>query len=193
MSEQLSFAAFDTGPVRDRVFFAIFPDADAARRIAGLAQHLGRKNGLTAEPLAPERFHVTLHHLGDYAGLPQGIVAAARKAAAGIVLPPFEIIFDRAVSFFGSRRNHPFVLRCSVPALMAFQHALGVAMAKAGYADGRWAGAPFTPHVTLLYDEHRAAEQAIETISWTAREFVLVHSLLGETRHIPLGRWPLGA
>jgi 2'-5' RNA ligase len=45
--------------------------------------------------------------------------------------------------------------------------------------------------MTLLYDDRSVAEQAVETIGWTAREFVLVHSLLGQTRHIPLGRWPL--
>jgi len=45
--------------------------------------------------------------------------------------------------------------------------------------------------VTLLYDDCSVAEQAVETICWTAREFVLVHSLIGQTLHVPLARWPL--
>jgi 2'-5' RNA ligase len=28
-------------------------------------------------------------------------------------------------------------------------------------------------------------------IAWRVREFVLVHSLLGRTVHLPLARWPL--
>lgn len=43
----------------------------------------------------------------------------------------------------------------------------------------------------LLYDPQGIAEHAIEPIRWTAREFVLVHSLLGRSRHVPLGRWAL--
>jgi len=51
----------------------------------------------------------------------------------------------------------------------------------------------YTPHVTLLYDSQRVVQQAVETVAWTVREFVLVHSLLGQTRHIALMRWSLSA
>jgi len=192
MPEQLSFTGF--GAARrptDRVFFAIFPDADTAAAIAQLAQHLGGKYGLKGKPLATERFHVTLHHLGDYVGLPQGIVAAAGDAAATVEFPPFDIMFDRAVSFFGRPHSHPFVLRGGdgVAALIAFQQALGAAITNAGL--GRWAAPHYTPHVTLLYGDRRLSEQTVATIGWTAQEFVLVHSLLGQTRHVPLARWRL--
>ena len=191
MTGQLSFPGLDTAqPPTDRVFFAIFPDADAAARIARLAQHLRGEHGLKGKPLAPERLHVTLHHLGDYVGLPRGVVAAAREAAAAVVRPPFDVTFDRVVSFGGSR-NRPLVL-CGgdgLAALTAFQQALGTAMAKAGL--GRWAEPHFKPHVTLLYDNGGVAEQAVETIGWSVRQFVLVHSLLGQTRHVPLAHWPL--
>ena len=68
----------------------------------------------------------------------------------------------------------------------ALQHALGTALAKAGLA-----ARPSAPHLTLLYDACRVDEQAIDPVGWTVREFVLVHSLLGQTTYIPLGRWPL--
>jgi RNA 2',3'-cyclic 3'-phosphodiesterase len=35
------------------------------------------------------------------------------------------------------------------------------------------------------------AEHAIEPVSWTVTGFRLVHSLLGQTRHITLGEWRL--
>jgi 2'-5' RNA ligase len=95
------------------------------------------------------------------------------------------------VSFRTGGRKRPFVLRSGkdLVALMAFQQAIGMAMKKAGI--GRWVQPQFTPHVTLLYDDHLVSEQTVESVSWTVREFVLVHSLLGQTQHIPLGRWPL--
>lgn len=121
------------------MFFAIQPDAAAAAHMAQLTQHLRSEHGLTGEPLAKERFHVTLHHLGDYVGLPQGIVAAASEAAATVTLPPFDIVFDRAVSFFGRTGSQPFVLRGGdgVAALITFQRALGVAITRAGLGAGR--------------------------------------------------------
>ncbi len=34
-------------------------------------------------------------------------------------------------------------------------------------------------------------EQAVEAVGWMAREYVLVHSELSQTRHIVPWRWPL--
>lgn len=192
MPEQLSFAGFDAAPQpTDRLFFAIFPDVATAARIATLAQRLRAEHGLKGKPLATARFHVTLHPLGDYLGLPQEIVAAAGEAASAVVMPPFELAFDRAGSFLGRPRNRPFVLRASdsVAALKAFQQVLGTAMKNAGL--GRWVAPHYTPHVTLLYDGRSVAEHAVERVAWTAHEFVLVRSLLGRTRHVPLARWSL--
>lgn len=189
---QLSLPGFDApSQPTDRLFFAIFPGATAAARIAQLAQHLRGEHGLKGRPLATERFHITLHHLGDYVGLPQSVVAAAGDAAAAVVMSPFEVAFDRAGSFSGRPRNRPFVLRAGdgVAALRAFQQTLGEAMKKTGL--GRWVEPQYTPHVTLLYDDRHVAEQAIETIGWRVHEFVLVHSLLGQGLHVPLARWPL--
>jgi len=45
--------------------------------------------------------------------------------------------------------------------------------------------------VTPLHDGCRIGRHVVETVAWTVREFVLVYSLLGRTRHVPLGRWPL--
>jgi RNA 2',3'-cyclic 3'-phosphodiesterase len=192
MLDQLSFVGFDAAPrPTDGVFFAIIPDADAAESAARLARHLRGEHGLTGKPLETERLHVTLCHLGNYMGLPQGIVAAAGEAAAAVAMPPFDVVFDRAMSFSGRPGNRPFVL-CGgdgAAALMAFQQILGTAMKKAGL--GRWVERRYTPHMTLLYDDHRITERAVEAVGWTVHEFVLVHSLLGRTCHVPLARWPL--
>ncbi|WP_457282778.1 2'-5' RNA ligase family protein [Polaromonas sp. P5_D5] len=192
MSGQSALPGFDDTPApTDRLFFALFPDAETAERIAQCARQLRTEHGLHGAPLKTGRFHITLHHLGDYAGLPQGVVDMAGQAAAAVKSQPFSVTFDRAASFSSSPRNRPFVLRgdAGLADLMAFQRALGIEMTKAGL--GRWAKPAYTPHVTLLYDDRAVAEQVVEPITWTAGEFILVRSLIGQTLHVPLARWPL--
>jgi 2'-5' RNA ligase len=192
MPEQSFLPGFEAAPrPTDRLFFALYPDASTAAQIAVLAQQLRTEHGLQGKPLKPERFHVTLHHLGDYAGLPPDLVAAARVAGASVAAAPFDVTFDRVASFTSAPRNRPFVLRGDggLAALMAFQQNLGEALKKTVL--GRWAKPGFTPHLTLLYDDRSVPEQAVTPVSWTARELVLVHSLIGQTVHLPLARWPL--
>ncbi|MGC1174635.1 2'-5' RNA ligase family protein [Polaromonas sp.] len=194
MPGQSLLPGFDAAPqLTDRLFFAIFPDAGAAAQIARLAQQLREEHGLRGKPLKTERLHVTLHHLGDYAGLPQDLVEVACAAAASLAAAPFDVTFDRAASFSTAPRNRPFVLRGGdgVASLIAFQQTLGDALKKTVL--GRWAKPAYTPHVTLLYDDRSVPEQAVPAISWTASEFVLIHSLIGQTLHMPLARWSLRA
>jgi 2'-5' RNA ligase len=152
---------------------------------------LRSEHGLKGKPLEPRRLHITLGHLGDYAGLPQDIVAAAIAAAASVAMPPFEVVLDRALSFPARLGNRPFVLggHDGVDALTALQRTLCAALDKAGI-DGR-AKPQFTPHVTLLYDDHLVVERPVGTVHWPVREFVLVHSLIGKAVYVPLARWPL--
>ena len=192
MTEQLSFLGLkDAQPPTDRLFFALFPNADAAAGIARQAQVLRDEHGLKGRPLAADRFHITLHHIGDYSGLPQGKVDAAVKAAASVAASPFEVAFDSVMSFRGGR-TLPLVMLGKDDgnhALKAFQETLGKAMVRAGLEPA--AKSKFTPHVTLLYDHRSVAAQSVAAVNWTVQEFVLVHSLLGQTRHIALGRWAL--
>ena len=189
MSDQ--FSLFAPAPITDRLFFAIFPDPLTAGRIAEQADRLRTAHQLSGRPLADERFHITLHHLGDHAGLRRDIVAMAGEAAQALAAAPFEVTFDRAVSFHNGG-NNPLVLRgdAGLEALKAFQRDLGLAMARAGL--GRLIDKAFTPHVTMLYDRRAVAEEPVEPVTWTVSGFTLVHSLLGRTEHVPLARWTLG-
>lgn len=106
-------------------------------------------------------------------------------------MPPFDVVFDLAVSFTIKRKKLPLVLRAGgeLPALDAFYRCLGGAMKKAGL--GRRVASNFTPHMTLLYDDRVVEECAIEAVRLTVRDFVLVHSLIGRSRYIELARWSL--
>jgi 2'-5' RNA ligase len=190
MAEQLSFSGFEP-PRTDRLFFAIQPDPRAAGRTEAIANALRDKCGLAGKPLTPKRLHVSLYHLGDYAGLPGDIIVKAGKAAAAVAEAPFGVAFDSALSFSRKRGKLPLVLGGgdSLMLLAGFHHALGEAMARNGL--GRFVPSGFTPHMTLLYDSRYVAARQIEPVTWTVREFVLIHSLLGRTKYVPLARFPL--
>jgi 2'-5' RNA ligase len=188
VSDQLSL--FAAPPVTDRLFFAVFPDPATAAGIADLAERLRAAHRLSGRPLVPDRFHITLHHLGDHAGVRRDIVAMASEAAASLAIPRFDVTFDRAASFHNGG-NNPLVLQGGegLEALKTFQRDLGLAMARAGI--GRLVDKAFTPHVTLLYDRGLVAEEPVEPVTWTVGGFTLIHSLLGRTEHVPLARWTL--
>lgn len=190
---QLYLPGFEAPPQpTDRLFFALIPTPDAAAAIVRQRGLLRDEYGVTGKPIGMTRLHVTLIHLGDYLGLPQGVVKAAMTAAESVKAAPFDVVFDQAKSFHGRPRKRPLVLLGDdgVAALEKFQKTLGKALEKAGFGK---ANPHYTPHVTLLYDNRLVPPGTIEPISWTAREFVLVHSLLGQTRHIQLGRWALSS
>ncbi|BAN22972.1 2'-5' RNA ligase [Caballeronia insecticola] len=137
-----------------------------------------------------DRLHVTLHYLGAFAGVPADLVGRARTAASKIALPPVEIVLDRIESFSGRRAKRPLVLAGDVTEpLSTLEQSLGAALDNAGIPLKRHPH--FTPHVTLLYDERRIARQPVAPVKWTAREFALVRSLLGQSRYEVLARWPL--
>lgn len=190
-AHQPSLDGFDVHPT-DRLFFAVFPPSETAALISERSGRAVRNHGLRGDPVARDRLHVTLNHLGDYAGVPRGIVARASEAAASITAPPFDVTFDRLASFPGKPGKSLLVLRGGVEGLVAldaFQRFLGEGMSRAGLA--KWVEKRFTPHITLFYGDRSLDEQAIEPVSWTVRELVLVHSLLGKTQHVILARWPL--
>lgn len=193
MSAQSSFPGFEEAKATDRLFLALFPPPAVALQIAGLAGQLRTAHTLHGRPLEAARLHITLNHLGDYAGLPPEIVRlagiAARTAASNA--RPFHVSFNRAESFAGKPRSRPLVLRGDdgLAELLAFQQVLGAELTKVNL--GQWAKGAYTPHVTLLYDDQLLQPTAVTPIDWAATELVLVHSLLGETRHVHLQRWPL--
>lgn len=196
MNEQPLLPGFEPAPpATDSLFFAVMPEPQAIAPIEALLPGLRKRHGLRGRAAEPARMHVTLHHLGNHAGLPQPLVRQAAEMAQAVAeaAPPFTITFDRVESFF-KPRNSPLVLRGSdgpggLAGVIAFRQRLAEAMQGAGL--GAWVQPRFAPHLTLMYDDRRLPPEAIEPIGWTVREFVLVHSLLGRHRYVVLHRWRL--
>lgn len=189
---QASFPGFAPAAATDRLFLAVFPDGETAVQLSELAAVQCARHGLRGKPLAAARFHVTLFHLGDWAGLREDVVNAATRAAARMRAAPFEVTFDRVASFDGRRDKLPFVLRADGgnAALRAFHADLGARLGEEGLRLPATTG--FEPHVTLAYDARKVAAESVAPVVWRVEEFVLIHSLLGKTRHLRLGSWVLG-
>jgi 2'-5' RNA ligase len=192
--QQISLGGFDAPPRTDRLFFAVRPDTQTAGHLVELARAVRATHHMRGNPLSADRVHVTLHHLGDHAGLPESLVATASGVASKMATLPFDVGFDCVASFPGRARKRPCVLRgegegTNAP-LRAFQSALGERLREAGL--GRFVERRFTPHVTLLYDERTIAPEPVTRIGWRARDFVLVHSLIGRSEHRVLGCWRFG-
>jgi len=102
MSGQLSFAWVGASPRPvDGLFFAVLPDEGAAAEISRVSQCQSLAHGLKGKPVLAERLHISLHSIGEYAGVPRGIVAVVCETGAAVVMPPFCVAFDRVVSFGG--------------------------------------------------------------------------------------------
>lgn len=175
---------------RDRLLFALYPDPEAAQGIARQGAALRAALGLRGAARPTEVLHITLRHVGDLIGPPREMVERLLEALAGFEFEGFDVRLDSAMRFVGAGA---FVLLASEEAnrdLIDFRRVLCGRLDAAG-AGWRVGGGAFTPHVTLSYEDREVPSRPIDPIVWRVREFVLVHSLLGQTRHTALARFPL--
>lgn len=177
----------------DRLYFALRPDAVTLDAIGQRLRDLRHDLGLKGRPLKAEQLHLTLHHVGDFAGFPADLVHRLLEAGQAVHAAAVPICLDAVLSFGrASRKNNPLVLLAGEPLepLRGLHRSLGVHLQAAGVSGLR---AKFMPHLTLLHDDAMIELRAIEALRWTASEFLLIDSLLGQSRHVVLGRWPLHA
>ncbi len=172
------------------LFFALLPDHSTAFLAETLALGLSRVHGLKGRPLDADRLHLTLCPVPLESGALPATVEKAKAAAAQVASGPFEVCLDTVRSFAHGGTRYPFVLSSSDRAegLLALRQRLGLALKLAGLGGTQGS---FTPHMTLLWADRMVAEAPILPVCWTAREFALVLSPVGQARHITLGRWRL--
>jgi 2'-5' RNA ligase len=186
---QLSFLAAQQPHT---LFFAILLGNSVGARAGELTRHLSAQHRFKGRSRPAELLHISLCSVGEYEGvIPQGIVDDARECAATVTFPPFDVAFNRVVSFGGKAGAYPLVLLGSagITKLIELRRELFVAVKKKGI--GRKEKENFEPHVTLLYDELRIDPHPVEPLAWTVHEFALVDSLVGRSEYKSLGTWPL--
>ncbi len=167
-----------------RLFFALWPDEDAAQSLAALSQSLATQ--LEGRPVPRERIHLTLAFLGELAA---ARVEQAMRAAESTRPRAFEVVLDQVGSFraagvaWAGCKHVP-------PGLKALETRLAKALRSRDFAlEER----PFAAHVTVARKISRALERAsMPPVVWHARQYTLVRSEPGTGRYTVLETWPLG-
>lgn len=176
----------------ERLFLGVILPAGPAAAASAVLETARGEHGLKGAPIRPDRLHITLVHVGDYAGsLPGRVIADVSAVADGLSEAAFDVAFDRVASFAGAPGRHPCVLLGGegVGALAAFRDRLFRALLRAGVRT--LSREAFNPHVTLAYGDRRLPEYAVDPIGWRPAEFLLIHSEVGRSTYHTLGRWPL--
>ena len=172
-----------------RVFFALWPDADARDQLATLARDVAARTQGRAPPIA--NLHVTLAFVGEVAA---GRIDALRAIGASVArdVPPFVLTLDCAGTFRGT--EIAWAGTSSLPPPLAqLGRDLAEALAAEGFAIEQRA---FSPHVTLA---RRCRAAGLATLSapvtWTVTRLALDASEPGSgpPRYRELAGWPLGA
>lgn len=137
-----------------------------------------------------DRSHMSLDAIGCYPILPREIVDCAIAAAAGVEMPSFVIGLNRIACWKAGEGRSTVVLTGDEGRADAIllRKKIREAVASRGLPCGP---DRFNPHVTLMRGRAARPDEIVETIRWHVSEFVLIHSLVGESRHEVLARWPL--
>jgi 2'-5' RNA ligase len=178
-------------PIIDALYFAVLPDGTARGTISDVGQSCYRQFGSWGQPYLPDRLHLSLLGMGYFDQYSEAGIAAVVEAAGSVRFRPFEVTFDRLMRF-GRGETGPLVLLCAdgTEPLTALQVAICSAMLNAGLKPPRQPR--LNPHITLLYGCNRMPETILDhPITWTVREFVLIHGLHGQGRHEHVGKWGL--
>ena len=183
----------------DRVFLALQPPPAIAARAYRIGQNVRDMHGLRCSLIDAERLHLSLLGFRGHQALSPATIDAIFGAVATVVMPQFRLELNRMMRFGqkrdsepDDRRNRPIVLigdDLTTPGIVMLRQHIIDALRKAGCSGA--IPSSFNPHMTLFWDRHDLDEQAIEELSWTARDFVLVRSYHGLGKHEVLGRWPL--
>ena len=179
---------------RDRLFVGILPDKETAAGIHEIAAGIRHRHGLTG-PIRPvNHFHITLRWVDDYLKLSEDDVERARAAceSAAASVPPFDVRLNHVISWGHALERNPLVMLGGPDDndhLLEFHHVLLKELVK-NRCPGR-GSRTLNPHLTLLYDRNKIADEPVPPVCWTVGEVVLIHSELGSTIYHELGRWKL--
>ena len=165
-----------------RFFFAVRPPPLERERIGAIRDGL---EALHRHKIANHRLHLTLGVSEDYASYPGAVVAQMRSIGDRVRTSPAGVVLDQIAYSPASIALRP---RRRPQSLHDLAVALGMRLDRDGLRRRSWR---FSPHVTLGYCSGSARLCPITPVGWTADEYVLIHSWVGETRHEVLARWPL--
>ena len=194
MNEQLSLFEIRQ-PRRLDLVFAVFPDYHTAKRIYEFGDSFRRMRGLTGRMRPVSHLHVSLPlpywGVVDLETAVETIDRACQAIAA--VTSPFEIKFDRIMSFGGGFGNRPLVLAGDGHENRELRRLHGLLWTELANNNSVKVSVPnFSPHLSFLYCKQQLARIRVEPVCWTVKEIALVLSEKGATKYHRLGCWAFG-
>lgn len=173
-------------------FFALSPGHDVRQQLSKCAEELRARKDLNGSWIASERYHLTLHHLGQYPEVHPDLVSRAMLAASKTRAKPFDLVLDQFMCFDSRTGKYPCVAAAAKeqPDLNNFWQLLRSNLIAVRLGDKL--ASSLKPHAELLYNRQPLGEPSpITPVHWHVSDFVLIESLVGKSQYIELGRWPL--
>lgn len=174
-----------------RLFFALLPSQQERERLAQLAASL-HPAFPDARWIRPQRYHLTLHYLGESEGRREAHIRAALAAANGLEAAPFTVALDH-LRALGNPAGPALTLaaRAAPAPLEAFWRTLQAALIRAGLK--QHVGHGFVPHLTLGYVKPDPAMGEVVPVTLRPQSFHLISSVQGQPEYEILGTWPIAA
>jgi 2'-5' RNA ligase len=168
-------------PDAHRLFFALMPPN-------GLRAELARLRDLTTQgkPEADERLHVTMFLFDHTKEFQADVARRIADALDSQTLPTCRVLFEQLVRgksttlLLPNEKLDGVVMLQAQLARLLQQHDFHPA--------SYWR---FNPHMTLRRGKAIGETLAIDALSWTAEEIVLLDSHIGLTHYEEIGRWRL--
>lgn len=174
-------------------FFAVLPDDEVRAEIAEIAERFRKSHRVNGTPVVIDNLHLGLCPMGKLERSTRPLEAALLAAAATVQVNCFRITLDSAMRFTAKDGQFPFVLCAdggSMQAALELRKAIAAAQLEVGLRVT--AVSSFMPHVTLQHAHLiDSIEESIPPIHWPVRDFVLIRTFFGHSRHEVVGRWPL--
>ena len=169
-----------------RLFFALWPDADAETQLSSVANKLTLKS--PARLITPENYHVTLAFVGEVC---ESDVPVYREMGATLNVPPCAIGLD-ACEYWPSSQAAVMAAREIPGALVPVTDQLRTAVA--AHMPSRGAEKSWRAHVTLARKVAQAPVlPAMSSVLWVSHSFSLMRSDTGgsESVYTVVDSWPL--
>jgi 2'-5' RNA ligase len=164
-----------------RLFFAVKPSLIESR-LTGLFRDSVEPR---LDPVVNGRLHMTLGITNDFMTLPHDMVQRMLGVGEALAGDPFTLSLDR---LSGSERSIALRPNKRPAPLSALQKQIDDQLRYWNLVRTGWS---FNPHVTLGYRAGLSFLEPITPLEWQMHDVVLIHSMVGATQHIELGRWQL--
>ncbi|WP_312406121.1 2'-5' RNA ligase family protein [Rhizobium sp.] len=171
---------------RSELFFVLKPPPSLAEEIYKAAcEHAhGRTN---RQPHPAHLLHVSLLSMDEFDEPPYELIPRIETAIGSIRACPLTVTLD-GCAIYGGGRHLALTSAAKNTDIQAFARMLHGALSRHNLP--RQAFRAPSPHVTIIYGYGCKEVLNIGKLStWQAREFALVYSHKGETRHEPFGCW----